>query len=714
MKETQQQSNPQDVSSIVEVPPHVLKDGDCFAIIDRRGNIRPLGVENHGLYRDDTRFLARFMIKVAGEIPLLLSSSMSDDADFLSVDLTNARIDAVQTVFQDTVHFRQKVVLRGTTLFVSFTVHNYGAETVKLPLTLEFDADFADIFQVRGLKRQVRGQTLPAEVETETVTLRYVGLDELERQTHLVFSPQPSTLDSTRAGYELCIGARQEESVNLAIECRYAHEIIPEHKIKAPFEHVTDHRDERTSNICHTETSNKHFNEWIKASYRDLMLLLTEKGGHLYPYAGVPWFSTVFGRDGIITALQTLWLYPDIARGVLVILASKQATTEDLAHESEPGKILHEERRSEMANTGEVPFSSYYGTVDATPLFVVLAGQYYRRTGDRALIQELWPSIEAALYWIDHYGDIDGDGFVEYRRKNEKGILQQGWKDSNDSVFYEDGHLVNPPVALCEVQGYVYEAKTLAAEIAEAIGKSDLARQLRQQADDLRDKFQQAFWLDDLGTYAIALDGDKRPCHVRTSNAGHSLYSGIADPRHAELITEQLLGPDFFSGWGIRTLASSETRYNPMAYHNGTVWPHDNSLIVAGMANYGFKTAAKRVIDALFEASTYLDLYRLPELFCGFEKRHREGPTLYPVACLPQAWAAASIYLMLQACLGIQVDGLKKQIIFQNPVLPLDLDSVIIRELPIGDLHIDLTVYRENGEIKIRSQGDNIDIIVIL
>jgi len=443
-----------------------------------------------------------------------------------------------------------------------------------------------------------------------------------------------------------------------------------------------------------------------------LLLLLTETEHGLYPYAGVPWFSTVFGRDGLITALQTLWFYPDVARGVLANLAARQATSEDPVRESEPGKILHEERPGEMANTGEIPFGSYYGTIDATPLFVVLAGRYYQRTGDVEFLRNLWPALEAALRWIDEYGDIDGDGFVEYRRKNEKGILQQGWKDSNDSVFYDDGTLVEPPVALCEVQGYVYEAKTLAAEIAEVLDQPEKSADLREQAADLRRKFHQSFWLEDLGTYAIALDGQKRPCRVRTSNAGHCLYSGIASDEHARRITQQLLSPAYFSGWGIRTLATDEPRYNPMAYHNGSVWPHDNSLIAAGMARYGFKEEAVSVLDGLFATSTFLDLYRLPELFCGFEKRHREGPTLYPVACLPQAWAAASVFLMLQACLGIRVGGLKQQVIFDTPTLPSGVESLRINGLPVGEARVDLVLQRSDAGVQVMTHPGDIEVLV--
>lgn len=702
----------QAMSSIAEVPPNVLKHGDSFAIIDRRGNIRPLGIANHGLFRDGTRFLSRLVMQAAGELPLLLSSTVGQDADFLSVDLTNAQIDATHTVLQDTVHFRQKSFLWNNTLYLHITIRNFGTETVAFPLSLEFAADYVDIFEVRGLARQQRGEALPPQVDEERVTLRYMGLDDIQRQTQLVFVPPPAALDAGQAAYEVRVDAGQHVTIGLTVACRYADEGAPTLPYEVAFEQVMARREAREREVCRLETSHTQFNEWLEASRRDVLLLLSDTNTGLYPYAGVPWFSTVFGRDGLITALQTLWFYPDVARGVLATLAAKQATSEDLTRESEPGKILHEERRGEMANTGEIPFGSYYGTIDATPLFIVLAGRYYQRTGDLDFIRELWPALEAALRWIDEYGDIDGDGFVEYRRKNERGILQQGWKDSNDSIFYEDGSLVRPPVALCEVQGYVYEAQSLAADIAAVLGHTETAESLRARATQLKAKFQEAFWLDDLGTYAVALDGKKRPCRVRTSNAGHCLYSGIATQEHARRITEQLLRPEFFSGWGIRTLATGEAHYNPMAYHNGSVWPHDNSLIAAGMARYGFKDAAAQVLAGLFGTSTHLDLYRLPELFCGFEQRHREGPTLYPVACLPQAWAAASVFLMVQACLGIRVEGRQQRIIFQQPTLPLGMDTLHIRRLPVGDTRVDLTLTRTEAGVAVAAPTEEIEVVI--
>jgi glycogen debranching enzyme len=431
-----------------------------------------------------------------------------------------------------------------------------------------------------------------------------------------------------------------------------------------------------------------------------------------YPFAGVPWYSTTFGRDGIITALEYLWVDPCLARGVLTFLADTQAKAVDPQNDAEPGKILHEARHSEMALTGEIPFGRYYGSVDSTPLFLVLAGAYLHRTGDAALIRAIWPNILAALQWIDQWGDADGDGFVEYARRSDEGLVQQGWKDSHDSIFHADGTMAQAPIALCEVQGYVYEGKLAAAGLARMMEDSALAEQLVQQANELRERFHTAFWCDEIDSYAIALDGAKRQCKVPSSNAGHTLWNGIASPEHAPRMMDSLMGVAFFSGWGIRTIAAGAARYNPMSYHNGSIWPHDNALIAAGMARYGRTESAMELLSATFDASLHFDSHRLPELFCGFPRRPGAGPTLYPVACSPQAWAAAAGFGMLQACLGLDIRGRQSEIVLHRPRLPRFIDWIHITRLGAPGPSVDLLLQRYERNVGIEVVREDADVRV--
>jgi glycogen debranching enzyme len=400
---------------------------------------------------------------------------------------------------------------------------------------------------------------------------------------------------------------------------------------------------------------------------------------------------------------------------VLAYLAGTQANEVVPEQDAEPGKILHETRSGEMATLGEMPFGRYYGSVDATPLFVILAGAYFERSGDRQCVETVWPNVEAALQWLDRYGDRDGDGFVEYERQSTNGLIHQGWKDSDDAIFHADGSLAHGPIALCEVQGHVYAARRAAATLAAELGHSDRSAELMSQAESLRVRFEQAFWCEELSTYAVALDSDKRPCRVRTSNAGQCLFSGIASPERARRVARTLLAPDSFSGWGVRTLSASERRYNPMGYHTGAVWPYDNALIAWGLSRYALGEKALEIFSGQFEAGTYFDLHRMPELFCGFAQEPGEGPVLYPVACAPQAWSAASVFLLLQACLGLEINGSEAKIYFNRPQLPASLGELRIHNLEVAGATVDLALVRHEQDVGVnvlRREGD-VQIMVV-
>jgi glycogen debranching enzyme len=467
--------------------------------------------------------------------------------------------------------------------------------------------------------------------------------------------------------------------------------------------------DRLRSSLAGVRTSSDLFDEWLERSRADIAMMVTQTPHGPYPYAGIPWFSAMFGRDGIITALSVLWADPSLARGVLMALAATQATRADPASDAQPGKILHEARGGEMAALGEIPFAAYYGSVDATPLFVLLAGRYYQRTGDDATIRRLWPHIEAALAWIDRDGDQDGDGFVEYARATDRGLHNQGWKDSHDAVFHADGTPAEGPVALCEVQGYVYAAKMHGAELAEALGDEARARVLRADAERLQQAFERSFWCDDLDVYALALDGAKRPCRVVSSNAAQCLMSGIVPPDRARRVADTMMRDGMFSGWGVRTIREGEARYNPMAYHNGSIWPHDTALAALGLARYGLKHDVVRLAEGLFSAAQHFELRRLPELFCGFGRHTGESPTRYPTACSPQAWSAASSLLIVQALLGLEIDGLRRRVTLRQPRLPSMLEWVRFTRLTVRDAELDLLCERRGDDVGtsvMRRSGD--------
>ena len=703
-------------SSLIDDRIVVLKQGDTFGLFDQYGNIRAGRTASHGLYHEGTRFLSHFELTINGERPLLLSSTVKEDNVLLNVDLTNPDLSRAGQVeiLQGALHVSRNRFLWQGLCFERLQVHNYSLLPVPVRLSVLVDADFADLFEVRGMRRNRRGQRLEPVASKEGIAIGYAGLDRVDRWVTIRSAPVPTSVHPGEIRFETLLPAGEVVQWDLTISCEISRGMRCIHSYDHALVEVERTLHSAKADDCLIVTSNAQFNVWLNRSLADLHMMVSDTPDGPYPYAGVPWFSTPFGRDGLITAFEFLWVNPGIARGVLAYLAANQAREVSPERDAEIGKILHETRKGEMAELKEIPFGQYYGSIDSTPLFIMLAGAYYERTDDYGFIAQIWPNIELALQWIDHAGDADGDGFVEYSRRSKEGLIHQGWKDSQDAVFHADGRLAEGPIALCEVQGYVFAAKRRAARLAQALGYVEQSRRLLREADNLRAKFERSFWCNDLSSYALALDGFKQPCRVKTSNPGHCLWTGIADQKHGMRMAKTLLNEEFFNGWGVRTVAATETRYNPMAYHNGSVWPHDNALIGAGMASYGFKQGALKILCGLFDATLFLELHRLPELFCGFQRRPDVGPTLYPVACNPQTWSSVALFFLLQSCLGLKIEAPRSRLSFSQPVLPSFLEHVEIRNLRIGDAVVDLSLDQRVNDVGInilRREG-RVEIIV--
>jgi len=716
--------SPEDISSfyiqatesIQQRWPRTLKQGDTFALFDALGDCVSPGLTPGGLFHNDTRYLSGVQLLIDGQRPLLLSSAVESDNVVLTVDLSNPDIYQGNAIVlpRETLHIRRSKFLWQGCCHERIAVRNFDTRPHKCWLTINFAADFADLFEIRGMQRPKRGEMTCAAIGNNKTIFRYVGLDRIERRSEICLDPPPQRLSKSQALYALELKPNEQFALVMTVRCTDS---------ASPREPAADVFSEpyraarrgaaRAASLGGSATSsNELANRMLARAGADHSMLVTDTPQGPYPYAGTPWFSTPFGRDGLITALQILWLDPALARGVLQFLAHRQATALDPAADAEPGKILHETRSCEMANLGEVPFGHYYGSVDATPLFVLLAARYFERSGDIETIRALWPNIEAALSWIDTYGDRDGDGFVEYYRMSAVGLTNQGWKDSADSVMHADGSLAACSIALCEVQAYVYAARQGASTLAAALGWHDQAAALAAAAEKLRLQFEDKFWVENLGAYAIALDGEKRPCQVVSSNAGQVLFCGIAAPERAQILAATLLTPEMFSGWGVRTLSAEAPRFNPMSYHNGSIWPHDNALIALGLARYGLKRGASAIFEGLFEAASHIDMMRFPELFCGFPRRRGMAPVLYPVACAPQAWASVVPFALLQACLGLELNYAKREICFHNPQLPRFMEEVRINDLQLADATVNLRLRRRGShtEVAIVSQRGDIGI----
>ncbi|MFW6342218.1 MAG: glycogen debranching N-terminal domain-containing protein [Halothiobacillaceae bacterium] len=681
----------------------VLKSGDGFAVFSRHGEMGQVGLGEQGFYHQGMRHLSCWNLLLDGREPILLNSSVRLDNSRLEVDQTTPDLfrDGVLWLPRGGIHLHRELATRDFVLTERLQLTNYHARRCRFSLEYRFGTDFSDIFEVRGVRRARRGTMHPPQISARAVTLGYTGLDGATRRTRIGFAPAPTRITAGSARFDLDLAPGQ----TLAIEANVGTDSGTGGTKIGTFSHASSvgaiEREIDADRLARAEvvTDNELFNEWITRSSADLRMLTTLTDHGPYPYAGVPWFSTPFGRDGIITALQTLWAQPDTARGVLSFLAATQADHTDPKSEAAPGKIIHEMRAGEMAALGEVPFKRYYGSVDVTPLFVILAGKYYRRSGDCDFIRNLWPAIRRAMHWIGR--QLDDRGYLVYARHGQNGLVHQGWKDSDDAVFHADGRDAAAPIALCEVQGYAFEACILGAELAEVLGEVQTAASWRQRAQRLQQRVEAEFWLERQNIYALAIDGNGHPCAVRSSNPGHLLLSGLPSGERATRTIQALMSPESFSGWGLRTVFAGEARYNPISYHNGSVWPHDTTMAAAGMARYGFKLQARTLLDGLFDAAVRFDLHRLPELFCGFERLPGQGPTHYPAACAPQAWSSGSVFMLIEAILGMCFDPKAPRILLNHPQLPGNVNWLRIRGLSHQSGKLDIMIRRHGEDIAV-------------
>jgi glycogen debranching enzyme len=686
-----------------------LKHEDVFLLTDPFGDIHPDG-RGLGLYSGDTRLLSHYEIRLNGERPVILRTGTGGSYA--------GKLQLTNPAYRRNPHDKadESAVLRGRSLGIvrdrvvadgfheRIKVDNFTTHLERMEIALRLDADFADIFEVRGMERP-RGERLPTTVHENGVRFGYRGLDGVERRTYVrVSEPMTQRDDESRFHLEWEIppgGSRTLEVTVWGVEgggASGAEEELPEGPFVREDVPAAAHRFWRASSTVVTVTD-AFAARAVKRALSDLRLLVNRGPGEdeRYIAAGVPWFSCLFGRDSIITAMQLLSIRPQVAVDTLRVLARLQAVESDDWRDGQPGKILHELRTGELARTREIPHSPYYGSVDATPLWLVLLGETYRWTGDWSLVDELWPNALAALEWIERSGDANGDGFVEYERRSPRGLVNQGWKDSVEANRFRDGRLPQAPLALVEVQAYVYAARRAIAELARVRGDDELAAVQDAAAEELRRRFEDAFWMEDAGTYAMAIDRDGTKVDAISSNPGHALWCGIVSTDRAARVATTLTSAGLWSGWGVRTLSSAMAGYNPIGYHIGSVWPHDNAIIADGLARYGHREKATRIAAALLEATQFFRDARLPELFCGFSRDDSPYPVPYPVACSPQAWAAGSIFQLLDTMLGMRPNAPARRLELVAPALPEWLPEVRLDNLRVGEAVADLRFRREAG-----------------
>lgn len=676
----------------------VVKEGELFLYSDIEGNILREDTSGLGLYYRDTRFLKTFNLTLFGLPPVLLSST-ADRAFMSQIELTNADFMTAGGIVvpQETINIRRIRVVNGK-LFELIRVKNYNHFPVDISLEFEFDSDFADMFEVRGTKRTKYGARLAPKVTEDSILLAYHGLDAVLRKTVIHLETPASEIVGTTAIFRFRLQPRERRVIKFDIEPVLPETPPPEardfNKAIADIRKSYENWFKSTTQI---ETDNELFTAVLRSSQRDIRMLATDTEIGFFLSAGVPWFVTPFGRDTIITCLQIMMLDADPALQTARVFTQLQGKTVDSWRDEEPGKIFHEVRRGELANIRAIPHTPYFGSADSTPLYLIMISEIFKWTGDIEMVRSMTDAIDQALSWIDEYGDIDGDGFVEYETRSRRGLVNQGWKDSGNSVVHADGRLAETPIALAEVQAYVYYAKRRMSEMFELLGNRDRSIELAGQAETLKKRFNEAFWMPEEGYFAMALDGEKEQVKTVTSNPAHGLWARIIDDEKAAQTVDRLMQPDMFSGWGIRTMSKSSINYNPMSYHNGSVWPHDNAIIIRGLKKYGFDEAANKVSTGLFDAALHYDYYRLPELFCGFTKRSISRPVNYPVACSPQAWAAGSVFMILQAMLGIEADAINNTVYVTSPSLPRWLKEADVNDMRVGKSTISLKFQRDGG-----------------
>ncbi|WP_059172578.1 amylo-alpha-1,6-glucosidase [Bacillus sp. FJAT-27445] len=680
----------------------VIKENDLFLLTDSKGDIpvdHPYGL---GLYTKDTRFLSMLNLYINGEEPILLSSDAAENY-MAKILLTNPHMENNKRLilWRESVEIERTRFISNNVLYETIKVKNYFPKPVSFDITLEMDVDFKDMFIIRGFQNGKVGSRTGQKFSGNSLVFGYEGSDQLTRKTVVGWDREAKSVEEEgRVTFEFTLGHCEEDTVTIFIQPEIGDSNpvnpLPSAKALAQLNKSYKMWAQETTKV---KTDFAPLQTLVDRGIDDLRILLTDVGFGPFLVAGLPWFGVPFGRDSIIAALQMLAFNPQIAKGTILTMANYQGTKLDPWRDEQPGKIMHEIRYGELASTGQIPFTPYYGTIDATPLFLILVKEYVNWTGDYEILADIETHIESALNWIDAFGDRDGDQFIEYHQEASKGIANQGWKDSGDSIVHRNGDYAKSPIALSEVQGYVYQAKTGIADLYEHIGKNEQAEKLRLDAQKLMNKFHEAFWMDDQEFYAIALDAEKKQVGTITSNPGHLLYSGILNQEQSEAVSNMLLSPKMFSGYGIRTMGEGEAGYNPMSYHDGSVWPHDNSLILLGLSKTGHQDKANTVIGGLIKASEYFEYNRLPELFCGYDSSLGKA-VKYPVACSPQAWAAGTPLVFVQTILGLFPDSVKKEISLSPQLLP-EMNELAAYNIRIGEGLLSIKLNRSNEGTKV-------------